>query len=93
VTSVGWLADGTEASVRGVLATAAPGLADLLMTISQRPPAADPLWWSSSAVVDGRFVVKFAWSEIRAARLWREGSCWNGWQRRNRISRCPNWSH
>lgn len=31
------------------------------------------MWWSSSAVVDHRFVVKFAWSEIRAERLWREG--------------------
>jgi aminoglycoside phosphotransferase (APT) family kinase protein len=73
VTSVGWLADGTEASLRGGLAIAAPELADLPMTINPRHAAADPLWWSSSAVLDGRFVVKFAWSELRATRLWREG--------------------
>lgn len=73
VTSVGWLADGTEASLRCGLAFGAPELADLPMTINPRYAATDPLWWSSSAVIDGRFVVKFAWSEIRATRLWRDG--------------------
>jgi aminoglycoside phosphotransferase (APT) family kinase protein len=29
----------------------------------------DPTWWSASAVVGGRFVVKFAWSEPAALRL------------------------
>ena len=38
-----------------------------------RHPASNPLYWSSSAVVDGRFVVKFAWSDVRATSLWREG--------------------
>ena len=51
----------------------APELADLPIRINPRHAASNPLWWSSSAVVDDRFVVKFAWSEIRAVRLWREG--------------------
>jgi aminoglycoside phosphotransferase (APT) family kinase protein len=32
------------------------------------------MWWSASAVLDERFVVKYAWSEVRAVRLWREGA-------------------
>ena len=51
----------------------APELADLPIRIKPRHAAPNPLWWSSSAVVDDRFVLKFAWSEIRAVRLWREG--------------------
>ena len=51
----------------------APELADLPIRINPRHAASNPLWWSSSAVVDDRFLVKFAWSEIRAVRLWREG--------------------
>lgn len=43
------------------------------MTINPFHAASDPRWWSSSAVVDGRFVVKFAWSQTRATLLWREG--------------------
>ena len=42
----------------------APELANLPMRVNPRHSASDPLWWSSSAVVDDRFVVKFAWSEI-----------------------------
>ena len=43
------------------------------MTISPRFPQSNPLYWSASAVLDGGFVVKYAWSEVRAVRLWREG--------------------
>jgi aminoglycoside phosphotransferase (APT) family kinase protein len=38
-----------------------------------RHPQSNRRYWSSSAVVGGRFVVKFAWSEVRAVSLWREG--------------------
>jgi aminoglycoside phosphotransferase (APT) family kinase protein len=41
--------------------------------VNLRHPTSNPLYWSSSAVVDGRLVVKFAWSEVRATSLWREG--------------------
>ena len=53
--------------------TRAPQLADLPIRINARHAQSNPLWWSSSAVVDERFIAKFAWSEIRAIRLWREG--------------------
>jgi aminoglycoside phosphotransferase (APT) family kinase protein len=71
--AVGWLEDGTEQSLRAAMARCAPGLAGLPIRINARHAQANPLWWSSSAVVDDRFVVKFAWSEVRAIRLWREG--------------------
>lgn len=71
--AVGWLADGTEQSLRAAMAACAPQLADLPIRINAWHAQSNPLWWSSSAVIDERFVVKFAWSEIRAIRLWREG--------------------
>ena len=55
------------------MAACAPHLAGLPIRINAQHAQSDPLWWSSSAVVDERFVVKFAWSEVRAIRLWREG--------------------
>ncbi len=55
------------------MAACAPQLANLPLRINARHAQSNPLWWSTSAVVDERFVVKFAWSEIRATRLWREG--------------------
>ena len=73
VMAVGWLEDGTEQSLRAALASSAPDLAGLPIRINAGHAQSNPLWWSSSAVVDDRFVVKFAWSEVRAIRLWREG--------------------
>ena len=71
--SVGWLADASEESLRSALAEAMPELAGLEMQISAPLPSSNPLWWSSSAVIDDAVVVKFAWPEVRAVRLWREG--------------------
>ena len=71
--TVGWLDDGTEDSLRAAMAACVPQLADLPIRINAWHAQSNPLWWSSSAVVDERFVVKFAWSEVRAVRLWREG--------------------
>ena len=73
MTRVGWLADASEDSLRSALVASAPDLARLPMRIKPRDASSDPLWWSSSAVVDEAVVVKFAWSEVRAVRLWREG--------------------
>ena len=71
--AVGWLEDGTESSLRAAMARCAPHLADLPVRVNAWHAQSNPLWWSASAVVDERFVVKFAWSEVRAIRLWREG--------------------
>jgi aminoglycoside phosphotransferase (APT) family kinase protein len=73
VTSVGWLEDPTEASLRTALSVAVPRLAGLPLRINPALMSSNPLWWSSTAVIDEAFVVKFAWSEQRALRLWREG--------------------
>ncbi len=70
---VGWLPDPTEESLHAALASAAPELAGLPLRLNRRLPSSNQLWWSASAVVDESFVVKFAWSEVRAMRLWREG--------------------
>src|SRR3954469_13471551 len=71
--AAGWLADGTEESLRAAIAMCAPRLADLPISINAWHEQSNPLWWSSPAVVEERFVVKFAWSEVRAIRVWREG--------------------
>ena len=49
----------------------APELSGGPVTVPVPDPAVkgDPLWWSSSAVVDERFIVKFAWSRPAALRL------------------------
>jgi aminoglycoside phosphotransferase (APT) family kinase protein len=73
MTSVGWLQDATEGSLRSALSVAAPQLAGLPLRMSPFLESSNPLWWSSSAIVDEAFVVKFAWSHARAERLWREG--------------------
>ena len=52
------------------MAICAPELAHLPVTINPRHAQSNPLYWSTSAVVDERFVAKFAWSEVRAIRLW-----------------------
>ncbi len=71
--AIAWLEDGTEESLRSALTLVDPDLANLPIALGPRHASSNPLWWASSAVVDGRFVVKFAWSELRARRLWREG--------------------
>lgn len=71
--SIGWLADSSEGALRAALATAAPELAGLPIRINPRYSQSNPLYWSATAIIDGRFVVKYAWSEIRATRVWREG--------------------
>lgn len=73
VRSVGWLSDASEATLRSALAEAVPALADQPLLLNERAPSSNPLWWSASAVVGAQFVVKYAWSEVRAVRLWREG--------------------
>ena len=73
VPSVGWLRDASEESLRSALAVVVPELADLPLRMKPRAPSSNQLWWSASAVIDECFVVKYAWSQLRAIRLWREG--------------------
>lgn len=80
--AVGWLDDGAEQSLRAAIAECAPQLADPPFGINLCHARSNPLWWSSTALVNERFVVKFAWSEVRATRLWPEGPSWIGWTQR-----------
>lgn len=43
------------------------------MVVTPKAEQPNPLYWSGSAIVDGAFVVKFAWAEEPARRVWREG--------------------
>jgi aminoglycoside phosphotransferase (APT) family kinase protein len=67
-----WLADPSEASVRRAVAAAAPHLADARIELSPDIDTSNPEWSSSTAILDGSFLVKFAWSEAGATRVFRE---------------------
>ena len=69
--AIGWLADGSEAEVRHGLAVS--GIPVRNVVVRPSDPGSDPLWWSSSAFVNDDLVAKFAWSEVRATVLHREG--------------------
>jgi aminoglycoside phosphotransferase (APT) family kinase protein len=67
-----WTSDPGESGLRDALRRVAPELASLPMRINPRPSQPNPLFWNGSAWLGDRFVVKYAWSEIRAERLMRE---------------------
>ena len=64
-----WLAEGSAAAVAGALREAAPELGGLPVVMAERVGQTDPRWWAGSAIIGGRFVAKFAWSQIAARRL------------------------
>ena len=66
-----WLAECSAEALGKALRVVAPELSGGPVTIPVPDPAVkgDPLWWSSSAVVGERFIVKFAWSRPAALRL------------------------
>lgn len=64
-----WLEDGSAAAVGEALRVVAPELGDCSIVVRESLGEDDPQWWSGSAVVGGRFVVKFAWSRPAALRL------------------------
>ena len=69
-----WTSDPGESGLRDALRRVAPELASLPMRINPRPSQPDPLFWNGSAWLGDRFVVKYAWSEVRAERLTREAA-------------------
>lgn len=70
--TLGWVADGSVDSIRRALSMVAPDLADDAIALREGLGESDPQWWSSSALVGGEAVVKFAWSRPAAERLWNE---------------------
>ncbi|HEY3953002.1 MAG TPA: aminoglycoside phosphotransferase family protein [Streptosporangiaceae bacterium] len=69
-----WLGECSAEVLGEALRAAAPELNGYPVTVAAPDPAAkaDPVYWSSSTVVDERFLVKFAWSRPAALRLTRE---------------------
>ena len=67
-----WLPDPSESSVRQAVAAAAPRLANARIELPPDIDTSNPEWSSSTAIVDGSFIVKFAWSEPGARRVFRE---------------------
>jgi aminoglycoside phosphotransferase (APT) family kinase protein len=69
-----WLSECSAEALGEALRVVAPELSGFPVSVPVPDPAAkgDPLWWSSSTVVGGRFIVKFAWSRPAALRLARE---------------------
>ncbi|MFF0338875.1 phosphotransferase family protein [Kribbella sp. NPDC004875] len=63
------MAAGTAEAVRAALRQVAPELADDPIAVREGLGETDPQWWAGSAVLGGRFVVKFAWSRPAAARV------------------------
>jgi aminoglycoside phosphotransferase (APT) family kinase protein len=64
-----WLDEPSVAALRAALRTVAPDLADGTIVPRGLEPNDDPQWCAASAVVDGRFVVKFAWARPPALRI------------------------
>ena len=68
-----WTARPDEAELRRALTRLAPELPSLPMRINPSVEQPDPLFWSGSAWLVDQYVVKYAWSDVRTERLWREG--------------------
>lgn len=67
-----WLPEGSEPSVRRALAAVAPRLVGADVELATDVNTSNPEWASSTAIVGGSFVLKFAWSEQAATRVHRE---------------------
>jgi aminoglycoside phosphotransferase (APT) family kinase protein len=68
-----WLSGCSEAAVGEALRAVAPELSRYPLAVGDPGPEdSDPVFWSGTADLGGRFVAKFAWSEPAAVRLARE---------------------
>lgn len=67
-----WLDEWSASAVMQVLATSITGLADGDIVLRGGVDETNPEWSAGSAVVDGRYLAKFALSEPTASRLWHE---------------------
>lgn len=72
---VTWLPERSVDAVRAALRTVAPQLAERTITLHDGwVDTGNPLWSRSSAFVDDRWVVKFAWTESAATKLVQEAA-------------------
>ncbi|MBP2351484.1 hypothetical protein JOF29_002567 [Kribbella aluminosa] len=64
-----WLDEYSPAAIADLVRQVTPELSDLPIVTRELVNKDEPVWWSSSAVVGGRYVAKFAWSRPAALRL------------------------
>jgi hypothetical protein len=64
-----WLDEPTVGALRAALRMVAPDLAEAAIVPRGLEPSDDPQYCAASAVVDGRFVVRFAWAGPAALRI------------------------
>ncbi|HZX08859.1 aminoglycoside phosphotransferase family protein [Kribbella sp.] len=64
-----WLDAYSPAAIAELVRTVVPELSDLPIVARELVNKDEPMWWSSSAFVGGRYVAKFAWSRPAALRL------------------------
>jgi aminoglycoside phosphotransferase (APT) family kinase protein len=67
-----WLSNPSEACLREALSAAVPALADAAVELPAQLAQLEAEWCAATAIVGGRFIAKFAWSEPAAIRVQRE---------------------
>ena len=67
-----WLAEHSAEAIRNALSAVMPGLSRSCLEVPWRDAAEDPRYQSGTAVADGQFIVKFAWSGTAALGVARE---------------------
>jgi aminoglycoside phosphotransferase (APT) family kinase protein len=69
---IGWLAERSEAALRTALRELRPDLASERLTLPPHLSGSHPDWHRNAAACGDDHLVKFAWSEPAAKKLWRE---------------------
>jgi len=71
--SVGWLSSRSVDELRRAVGLVMPETADRPVVLNHRVVTSDPRFFQGSAIMDGAYIVKFAWSEPPARRITHEG--------------------
>ena len=84
-----WLDEPTVDALRAALCTVAPDLAEATIVPRGLEPSGDPQYCTASAVIDGRFVVKFAWAWAAALRICHQAQILDALRTATATSRLP----
>lgn len=71
--SIGWLDSPAPEQLRSAIGHLMPELRHRSLVLHDRVVTSDPRFFQGSAILDGAYVVKFAWSEPPARRIVHEG--------------------
>ncbi len=66
---VGWFASSSVEELRSAVGRLMPDLAERPLVLNDRVVTSDPRFFQGTAIVDGAYIVKFAWSEPPARRI------------------------